>query len=95
MAKVQSQLLVSEATRLRADALAIVLDTARAEVFRMALEGAGLAGLEATYATRLEVLDAIADAMGLTRDVLVGRMVDDKLKLKDVEGKRRYPSKRS
>jgi hypothetical protein len=89
--KVQSQLLVPLATRQRADALALVTDQSRAEVYRLALEGGGLAGLEAQYAQELARLDTPADAFGMTRLELAGRMADDGYRLADVMGRKRYP----
>lgn len=89
--KVQSQLLVPLAVRQRADALALVLDQSRAEVYRLALEGAGLAGLEAQYAEQLAQLDAPAGAFRMTRLELAGKMADDGLRLADVQDRKRYP----
>lgn len=89
--KVQSQLLVPLTTRQRTDALALVTDQSRAEVYRLALEGAGLAGLEAQYAAELATLDPIADRFGLTRLELAGKMADDGYRLADVQERKRYP----
>lgn len=56
--KVQTQLLVNPITRQRADALAVVMGEPRAEILRRALEGGGLAALEAEQRGRLvEMLD--------------------------------------
>jgi hypothetical protein len=81
--KVQSQLLVAPTTRDRADALALVIPDTRAEVYRRALEGGGLPGLEATYAEQLAQLDPIAGYLGLTRLELAARMVAEELQLND------------
>lgn len=89
--KVQSQLLVPLTTRQRADALALVTNQSRAEVYRLALEGAGLAGLEVQYAEELAKLDPIAAGFGLTRLELAGKMTDDGYHLADVAGRKRYP----
>jgi hypothetical protein len=89
--KVQSQLLVPLTTRQRTDALALVTDQSRAEVYRLALEGAGLAGLEAQYAEELAKLDPIAVAFGLTRLELAGKMADDGYRLADVAERKKYP----
>lgn len=91
MRKVQSQLLVSMTTRQRADALALVTGETRAEVYRKALEGAGLAGLESTHAADLLKLDTIADTFGMTRLELAGRLADDGLTIAEVQGRKRYP----
>jgi hypothetical protein len=93
MKKVQSQLLVSPVTRDRADALSIVRQEPRAEIWRVALEGGGLAALEQTHAADLARLDAVAVAMGTTRADLVARMIHDGFSLADVEGRRRYPAR--
>lgn len=89
--KVQSQLLVSEVTRDRADALALVRNEPRAEVYRMALEGGGLAALERTHGAGLAELDQYADRFGMTRQALVRRMVADKITLEGLAGRKRYP----
>lgn len=93
MAKVQSQLLVPERTRDRADALALAIGEPRAEVYRKALEGAGLPGLEAEYADLLAKVDAVASGMGLSRLELAARWgaAKDGLTLADLEGRKRYP----
>jgi hypothetical protein len=60
--KVGTQLLLSPNTRDRARALAIVRKERVAEIYRAALEGAGLKGLERQHARELEALDeAIAE----------------------------------
>lgn len=91
MPKVQSQLLVPEVTRDRADALAIVRADTRAEVYRLALEGAGLTGLEKTHAAQLTLLDQYAERFGMTRTELVRRMVNDGQTLEGLAGRKRYP----
>lgn len=91
----QSQLLVPTVTRDRADALVLVLDVPRAAVFRMALDGAGLAGVEATYAGALARLDAVAERMGLDRLTLARKATEDGFKLADLEGRRRYPVRKT
>jgi hypothetical protein len=91
MGKVQSQLLVAEVTRDRADAIALVRGEPRAEVYRMALEGSGLTGLEKTHAALLAELDQYADRFGMTRDELVRRMVADKVTVEQLAGRKRYP----
>lgn len=91
--KVQSQLLVSEVTRDRADALALVRDEPRAEVYRLALEGGGLRDLEAQMKEGLEALDSVAAGMGLTRLELARKAVADGYRMSDLEGRKRYPRK--
>lgn len=95
MAKVQSQLLVDEIIRDRADALALVKGTSRAEVYRMALEGGGLRQMEADYVAELERLDRLAEAMGLAggRLELARKAAADGYRLEDLDGRRRYPRK--
>lgn len=92
--KVQSQLLVNQAVRDRADALSLVLNTSRAEVYRMALEGAGLAGLEATYADQVNRLKAIAEGMKMPYLDMARKAVQDEYTLDDLEGRKRYPVKK-
>lgn len=94
MVKVQSQLLVSPVTRDRADALALVRQEPRAEVYRVALEGQGLGALEAQHADALRELDEIAKVLGVSSGrALAARMLRDKIGLDDVRGRRRYPIK--
>lgn len=90
--KVQSQLLVPLATRQRADALALVTNQSRAEVYRLALEGAGLKGLEDQYGPELAAkLDPVAARFGMTRLDLAGKLADDGYGLADVQERKRYP----
>lgn len=91
MKKVQSQLLVSPVTRDRADALALVRGESRAEVYRLALEGSGIPGMERDNAEALARLDAVASGMGLSRLELARRAVRDGLTMSDLEGRKRYP----
>jgi hypothetical protein len=91
MPKVQSQLLVPEVTRDRADAIALVRSEPRAEVYRLALEGAGLTGLEKAHSRGLAELDALAETFGMTRDQLVRRMVADGQTIEGLAGRKRYP----
>lgn len=89
--KVQSQLLVDLVDRQRADALALVTGTKRAEVYRRALVGGGLRELEAEYAEELKRLDPVAERFGMTRLELAGKMADDGRTLADVADRKRYP----
>ena len=92
--KVQSQLLVSEVTRDRADALALVRGESRAEVYRLALEGQGLRQMELDHQEALERLEALARGMGLSgRLELARRAAVDGYRLSDLEGRKRYPRK--
>lgn len=92
---VQSQLIVTELTRDRADALALVLGVPRAQVYRKGLEGGGLQGLEEerTNAELLAELDTIAAAMGLSRLELAARAARDRYSMADLRGRKRYPRK--
>jgi predicted transcriptional regulator len=89
--KVQSQLLVSEVTKDRADALALIRREPRAEVYRLALEGSGLSAMEAVHAEALKKLDELAKGMGMTRTELTRKAVKDGYALSDLEGRKRYP----
>lgn len=91
--KVQSQLLVSLPTRQRADALALVRNEARAEIFRAALEGGGLRELEVIHAPALAELDKLAEKFKMTRLELAGRAADDGLSLQDLRELKRYPER--
>jgi hypothetical protein len=93
--KVQTQLLVTEVTRDRADALALVLNTPRAEVLRMALDGGGLAGLEVTYAAQLAGLAAAADRMNIPALELARRAREDGYTLNDLRERKRYPVRKA
>jgi hypothetical protein len=91
--KVQSQLLVSPVLRDRADALALVRAEPRAEVYRLALEGGGMAGLERDHAEGLAKLDRLAESFKMTRLELARKATDDGYTLADLEGRKRYPRK--
>jgi hypothetical protein len=58
--KEQFMALVEASTLARLDALRVVLWTSRAEINRQALEGAGLAALEADHIAKLQRLDDVA-----------------------------------
>lgn len=92
--KVQSQLLVSEVTRDRADALALVRGESRAEVYRLALEGQGLRQMELDHRDALEKLEELARQMGLSgRLELARKAAVDSYRLEDLQGRKRYPRK--
>jgi hypothetical protein len=92
--KVQTQLLVSEVARDRADALALVLATPRAEVLRMALDGAGLAGLEETYRAQLVDLGTVAARMGMGHLELARKAKQDGYTWEELKDRQRYPRAR-
>lgn len=82
--KFQTQLLVAESTRNRADAIALVIPDTRAEVLRRAIDGQGLRALERTYEVAMqEQLDPIAGALGHTRLELARLMQEQKLTVED------------
>lgn len=93
--KVQTQLLVHPVTRDRADAIALVLGCPRAEVLRMALDGAGIAGLEHSYRAQLDDLEALAARMGMGVLALARRAVDDGYTLDFLAGRKRYPVRKA
>lgn len=86
MKKVQSQLIMSQHTRDRADSLAFVRGESRAEVLRQALDGDGLTGMERkkVNAQALDRLAVVADALGMTTDALARRALADKIKFSQV-----------
>jgi hypothetical protein len=92
--KVQSQLLVSEVTRDRADAVALVRGEPRAEVYRLALEGDGLSGLEKTHRAELDIMAEVAARMGFTRLELARRAVQDGYTWEELRTRRTYPRRR-
>jgi hypothetical protein len=93
--KVQSQLLVSPVTRDRADALALVMEVPRAEVYRMALEGGGLAALERSHHAGLAGLADLAATMGFQSHLeLARRAAADGFKLEGLAGRKRYPGRK-
>jgi hypothetical protein len=94
MKKVQSQLLVSEVTRDRADALALVRGEARAEVYRLALEGGGLRQMEEDHGAQLNELAEVASRMGLTRLELARKATQDGYTWEELKTRRTYPRRR-
>lgn len=62
--KVGTQLLVSPHIRARAQALALVRQESVAEVYRIALEGAGLQAMEQAHHAALRDLTLVLDAIG-------------------------------
>jgi predicted DNA-binding protein len=88
--KVQTQLLVPEHTRNRADALALVIPETRAEVLRRAVEG-HLGKLEYQYRELLAQLDPHARRFGMTRTELAGLMVKQGISLAELPGIESFP----
>ena len=94
MKKVQSQLLVSEVTRDRADALALVRGEARAEVYRLALEGGGLRQMEEDHKAQLLALGEVAARMGMSYLELARKATQDGYTWEDLKDRRTYPRAR-
>jgi hypothetical protein len=88
--KVQSQLLVSELTKNRTDALAFVRGEPRAEVYRKLIDDA-LPAAEREHSADLKRLDAVAAAIGTSRAELVEYATRDGYTLADLEGRKTYP----
>ena len=84
MKKVQSPLIISQATRARIEALAAVRTETRAEVTRVALEGGGLRALERQHAQELRDLGEVAASLGLPREVLAVQMLDESVSLGEI-----------
>ena len=85
--KVGTQLLVSPHIRARAQALALVRQESVAEVYRVALEGAGLQAMEAAHHAALSdlkiVLDAI-DGIGKDHTALLDQITRAKMSYADL-----------
>lgn len=94
MSKVQSQLLVSEVTRDRADRLALIRQEPRAEVYRLALEGSGIPGMEKSMSAQIAHFDELADAFGMRPLELARKAVEDRYTLAELEGRKRYPARK-
>jgi len=92
--KVQSQLLVSEVTRDRADALALVRGEKRAEVYRLALEGGGLRQMEDDHQAQLAAFAEVAARMGLQPLDLARKAVQDGYTWEALKDRRTYPRAR-
>lgn len=89
--KVQSQLLVNLADRDRADALAIVMQDTRAEVYRRAL-AIGLTRLEGDYLGQMRtLLDPAARRWGMDRTEMAGRLAEAGIAFRDVMDSERFP----
>ena len=84
MKKVQSPLIISQATRARIEMLAAVRTETRAEVTRVALEGGGLRALERAHAEQLRELVEVAERLGLRREVLAVQMLDEGVSLGEI-----------
>lgn len=80
--KIETQLLVPPHIRTRAQALAVVRDETLAEVYRRALEGAGLPGLERAHAAQLHTLTVVLFGMGIPPEKGVGEMLAAKPRIR-------------
>jgi hypothetical protein len=84
MRKVQTMLAVSPHVRQRADVLALIRGESRAEIYRAALEGGGLAALEAQHADGLAELATLARNLGTTRTQLAEDALKEGHSLADI-----------
>jgi len=82
--KVGTQLLVSPHIKARAQALALVRQEAVAEIYRIALEGAGLQSMEAAHHNALHHLDKALDAIGGDRVILLDTITRKKISYADL-----------
>jgi hypothetical protein len=82
--KVGTQLLVSPHVKARGQALALVRQESVAEVWRVALEGAGLPGMEKSHAPMLVILNHALDEMGGDRVALLEEITRQKLAMRDL-----------
>lgn len=84
--KVGTQLLVSPHIRARAQALAIVRQESVAEIYRVALEGAGLPGMERAHASSLALLNEALDKIEgqIDRRELLNVLIDSKIRYADL-----------
>lgn len=95
--KVGTQLLVSPHVRDRARALAIVRGEKVAEVYRVALEGAGLAELEMRHAEEIARLHAALNAMKVDKSMAIAAMTEHRMSVDDLyteagSPRRRFPA---
>lgn len=93
MKKVQSPLIISQATRLRIEALAAVRTETRAEVTRIALEGGGLRALERQHRDELDELGRVAGFLGLGKADLAAQMLAEGMSLRVVQERYEYPER--
>lgn len=94
--KVGTQLLVSPHVRDRARALAIVRKEKVAEIYRVALEGGGLAELEGRHGPELTRLMSALTAMKVDRSEALAAMTEQRIRLDDLfteagSPKRKFP----
>lgn len=82
--KVGTQLLVSPHIKARGQALAIVRQESVAEIWRIALEGAGLPAMEVAHAAQLDTLDHLLAGMGVDREQALDAMVQQKIMIHDL-----------
>lgn len=82
--KVGTQLLVSPHIRARAQALALVRQESVAEVWRRAVEGFGLPGMERAHAAQLAELDEALRTLGGDRTEMLDRITRAKMTYGDL-----------
>lgn len=82
--KVGTQLLVSPHIRARAQALALVRQETVANIYRVALEGGGLAHMERGHRAELEALNSVLDALPEDRMTLLDQIFAQKLNMRDL-----------
>lgn len=82
--KVGTQLLVSPHLRDRARALAIIRHESVAEVWRAALEGPGLPGLEQQHADDLSSLHVALNVMKVEKNWALGDMLKRRLRVEEL-----------
>lgn len=82
--KVGTQLLVSPHIKARAQALALIRHESVAEIYRTALEGAGLPALESVHAVELDALEAALDAQKVDKVRALDAMTVQKLTYADL-----------
>lgn len=85
MRKHQTQLLVSQHTRERIAILAAVRGESRAEVARIALEGAGLSAMESMHVDRIGRLTSLAKRRGTEPATLAEDLLDRRMTVEDAE----------
>lgn len=90
--KAQRQLLINQGTADRVAILALGRGEPQAEVLRLAIEGRGLADLEAANKTVIDRVHRVAEALGMQAGEMAERALRDKLPLESLEGRKRYPT---
>ncbi len=82
--KVSTTLYISPHTVARGQALAVIRHEALAEIWRAALDGFGIRGLERQHAADLRRVEDLIRYTGMDRSVLLKAMLDQGLTLKDL-----------